>query len=277
MGKVFISHSSNDNIVSLFTNFLTSIGIKNEDIFCSSMEGQGVKNGQRINEAVFKELKASSIVIYLMTNNFLKSIYCNQELGFSMALEGKRFIIKFEDVDDKDIKGFVDSSYKYNLFDTDGLSSLYDELADIYSLNNKMAVITRNINKLLVDAKNEIKVLVEDKDKSDEELEEKRLKILQSQYQNLSIGEKRIIGSIYYSEDAVGYYAVANGTISLLQTKAFVMRVTSVSRGLMQFAYALQPWVIEMIKNDKKIADELSSIVKKRENIDDDADGTFSW
>lgn len=191
MGKVFISHSSKDGIISLFVNFLTSIGIKNEDIFCSSLEGQGVKNGQRINDEVVKEFKDSSIVIYLITNNFINSNYCIQELGFALACDGKKFFtIKFEDVDDKSIKGFIDSTYKYNLFNTDGLSSLYDELNDIYKLNNKTSVVNRSISKLLTDAKQEITVLIEDKDKTDEEINKKKIDHLESQYQDLSIGEK---------------------------------------------------------------------------------------
>lgn len=41
--KIFISHSSKDKFVKSFVDFLTSLGINPNDIFCSSLEGQGVK------------------------------------------------------------------------------------------------------------------------------------------------------------------------------------------------------------------------------------------
>ncbi|MDE5552967.1 MAG: toll/interleukin-1 receptor domain-containing protein [Malacoplasma sp.] len=277
MGKIFISHSTKDNIVPFFVNFLTSIGIKNGDIFCSSMEGHGVKNGERINESIKKELNEVAIIIYLITNNFIKSTYCIQELGASLVLNGSTrvFLFKFDDINDFEIKGFIDSSYKYNLFNTDGLSSLYDELDDIFNLKNKQAVINRAINDLVVKTKDEIKSLVEDKDKTDEVLKKEKIKNLEKQYEDLSIGEKRIIGSIYFCDDAVGYYSISNGTIGLLLSKLFVMRTTSLSTGFQQFAYALQPWVINMIKRNPNIENELKSIVEKEKNINDSPYGDF--
>ena len=269
MSKVFISHSSRDDIVSSLFTFLTSIGIQNNDIFCSSLEGNGVKNGERINDAIRDQLKKASIVIYLITNNFLKSTYCTQELGaLWMLKETKTFIFKFDDVNDSDLKGFVDSSYKYNLFNADGLSSLYDELEELFNLKNKQAVISRAISKLLVDSKSKIEVLVDDKDKSDKEIQAEQIKKLENQYDNLSIGEKRIIGSIFFSENAVGYYQLSNGTVELLKSKGFVFCVTSVSYDT-TFGFALQPWVINMINRELEIKRELEHIVKKQPYIRD--------
>lgn len=66
MSKLFISHSSNDkSLVDKIITLCTSIGINPDDIFCSSFEGQGVKNGKRINSEVKKEL-LSSIAILLL-------------------------------------------------------------------------------------------------------------------------------------------------------------------------------------------------------------------
>ena len=86
VSKIFISHSSKDDIVPLFVDYLISIGIPNKNIFCSSLEGNGVKNGERINDTIRSELQNASMVIYLITSNFLKSTYCTQELGASWLL-----------------------------------------------------------------------------------------------------------------------------------------------------------------------------------------------
>lgn len=252
--KIFISHSSKDKFVKSFVDFLTSLGVNPNDIFCSSLEGQGVKNGTRINDSVRKEFNASDLKVYLISHNFLESTYCVQELGalWSLGDDKPHFIFKFEDVNDNDIKGFVDSSYKYNLVNTDGLACFYDEVADLFKLQNKQAVISRAIDTLLTNIKKEVTVLVEDKDKTSKELEAEKVKNLEKQFDDLSIGEKKIIGSIYFSEDAVGYYSMSNGTIGLLLSKLFLVRTTNISTGFQQFPYALQPWARAFIKNNKK-------------------------
>lgn len=198
--KIFISHSSKDKFVKSFVDFLTSLGINPNDIFCSSLEGQGVKNGTRINDSVRKEFNASDLKVYLISHNFLESTYCVQELGalWSLGDDKPHFIFKFEDVNDNDIKGFVDSSYKYNLVNTDGMACFYDEVADLFKLQNKQAVISRAIDTLLTNIKKEVTVLVEDKDKTSKELEAEKVKNLEKQFDDLSIGEKKIIGSIFF-------------------------------------------------------------------------------
>lgn len=264
--KIFISHSSKDKFVKSFVDFLTSLGVNPNDIFCSSLEGQGVKNGTRINDSVRKEFNASDLKVYLISHNFLESTYCVQELGalWSLGDDKPHFIFKFEDVNDNDIKGFVDSSYKYNLVNTDGLACFYDEVADLFKLQNKQAVISRAIDTLLTNIKKEVTVLVEDKDKTSKELEAEKVKNLEKQFDDLSIGEKKIIGSIYFSEDAVRYYSMSNGTIGLLLSKLFLVRTTNISTGFQQFPYALQPWARAFIKNNKKVQNELLNLIKNK-------------
>ena len=271
--KIFISHSSKDKFVKSFVDFLTSLGINPNDIFCSSLEGQGVKNGTRINDSVRKEFNASDLKVYLISHNFLESTYCVQELGalWSLGDDKPHFIFKFEDVNDNDIKGFVDSSYKYNLVNTDGMACFYDEVADLFKLQNKQAVISRVIDTLLTNIKKEVTVLVEDKDKTSKELEAEKVKNLEKQFDDLSIGEKKIIGSIYFSEDAVGDYSMSNGTIGLLLSKLFLVRTANISTGFQQFPYALQPWARAFIKNNKKVQNELLNLIKnKGDYIQDD-------
>ena len=264
--KIFISHSSKDKFVKSFVDFLTSLGVNPNDIFCSSLEGQGVKNGTRINDSVRKEFNASDLKVYLISHNFLESTYCVQELGalWSLGDDKPHFIFKFEDVNDNDIKGFVDSSYKYNLVNTDGLACFYDEVADLFKLQNKQAVISRAIDTLLTNIKKEVTVLVEDKDKTSKELEAEKVKNLEKQFDDLSIGERKIIGSIYFPEDAVGYYSLSNGTIGLLLSKLFLVRTTNISTGFQQFPYALQPWARAFIKNNKKVQNELLNLIKNK-------------
>lgn len=276
--KIFISHSSKDTFVCDFVSYLTSLGINSNEIFCSSLEGQGVNNGQRINDSVKTAFNDSKLIIYLISHNFLDSNYCIQELGALWAINELKhyFIFKFEDVKNDELTGFIDSSYKYNVVNSDGLASLYDVISEMFLLNNKQAVINRASNKLLENLKKEIEILVEEKDKTSKELEEAKISLLEKQYDDLSIGEKIIIASIFYCEDAVGYYTASNGTIGLLRSKQFVFRTSNVSRGILQFAYALQPWVIKFIKENKDVQNELYNLITdKGANINDDPYGLF--
>lgn len=276
--KIFISHSSKDSFVINFVDYLTSLGINSNDIFCSSLEGQGVKNGQRISDSVKEAFNSSELVIYLISHNFIGSSYCMQELGALWAINESKdyFIFKFEDVKNDEIKGFIDTSYKYNFVNSDGLASLYDVIFEKFKLQNKQAVINRAANKLLESLKEEIELLVEEKDKTTKELEEERRENLEKQYDDLSVGEKEIIATIFYSKDAVEYYTMSNGTIGLLEAKFFVFKASNVSRGFLQFAYALQPWVITFIKGKKNIQNELKNILKQKgTNTNDDPYGFY--
>lgn len=263
--KIFISHSSKDLFVKHFVVFLTSIGINPNDIFCSSLEGQGVKNGSRINDSIKREFNEANLIIYLISHNFLDSTFCTQELGALWSFDEKsRFIFKFDDVTSDDICGFIDSSYKYNLVNSDGLANLYDEVSELFNLKNKQAVINRSIDSLLTNLRKEIDILIEEKDKTKEQLEEERISKLERQYYELSIGEKIIIGSIYFSDDPVGYYSLSNGIVGLLEKKSFLIRTTNVSTAFQLFPYALQPWVRNFIKNNQAIQKELMAINKEK-------------
>lgn len=44
MHKIFISHSTQDKIVAdIFVDFLIAVGISREEIFCSSLPGNNIK------------------------------------------------------------------------------------------------------------------------------------------------------------------------------------------------------------------------------------------
>lgn len=264
---IFISHSSADTeLVSLLNQFLNSIGIEKESIFCSSFEGQGVKNGQRIADSVLENLNASNILIYVITNNFLKSVYCTQELGIGWASKKQElFIFKSEDVNPSEVKGFVTADYKYSSLDSNGMSLLCDKLIELgYNVSKKHSIINDSINTFLNSAKKIVSVLVETKDLTEKEKNKIIVENLQKQYQNLSFGAKAIIADIYFSSEGVKYYSVQNGVVGSLTSKHFIRRTTSVSIGFFKFGYELQPWVIDFIKENNKIKKELQEINRKK-------------
>lgn len=112
---IFISHSSsNVEIVQHFCTALNSIGIEAQKIFCSSIPGQGVENGQKLNEKIFDALTSSKLLIYFISDAFIKSPYCMEELGVGWYLaESKKaecFLLRIPDVNWDEIGGFVNSN-----------------------------------------------------------------------------------------------------------------------------------------------------------------------
>jgi len=92
--KFFISHSSRDRkIAEKFVDniFCEGLGINRLDIFCSSIEGLDVEVGRPIINTIKQKIEDADVVIFIITQNFLKSDFCKYELGASW-IKDKRLI-----------------------------------------------------------------------------------------------------------------------------------------------------------------------------------------
>jgi hypothetical protein len=83
MSTVFISHSSKDKQVAdhLATLFTAGMGIHPNDIFCTSLDGQGIRPGKVDTEEIRGALLDCQVAVLLISNPFRDSCYCNYELG----------------------------------------------------------------------------------------------------------------------------------------------------------------------------------------------------
>lgn len=270
MSKLFISHSSKDkSLVDKIIILCTSIGINPDDIFCSSFEGQGVKNGKRINSDVKNELLSSVAILYIVTKNFVESTYCSQELGAACLTNDQKpfFIFKSNEVTKEDLSGFLDSSYKYSLFNTEGISAFCEWITSYHETTKSFAIINKAISSFLENSKSDIEILVENKDKTDKQIKRERIEFLESQFEDLPIGAKRIIAEIYFSEDGVGYYSYSNGTVGILKSQYFVAITSTISTEYMVFPFALLPWVRDFIKKNPEVKKELQKILKIKKQL----------
>ena len=85
--NIFISHSSvNKEIAEHLSAYLIRVGVKEKNIFCSSIMGQGVGNGEKLNAAIGKAIRKSKLIIYLLSHDFINSSYCMEELGVGWYL-----------------------------------------------------------------------------------------------------------------------------------------------------------------------------------------------
>ena len=75
-------------------------------------------NGEKLNDAICKAIKKSKLLIYLLSNDFLNSSYCMEELGIGWYLESLKratcFYLILPDIDLSELKGFINS--KINKF-----------------------------------------------------------------------------------------------------------------------------------------------------------------
>lgn len=112
--SVFISHSSkNKEIAEQLCVFLTRLGVNENRVFCSSIIGQGINNGEKLNEAIAMALQKSKLLIYLLSHDFISSSYCMEELGVGWHLQqinnATCFYFVLPDIELSDLHGFVNS------------------------------------------------------------------------------------------------------------------------------------------------------------------------
>lgn len=128
--RVFISHSSeNKEIAEQLSVYIERLGVRSEQIFCSSVISQGVKNGEKLGSAISDAIYKSRVLVFLLSYDFLHSAYCMQELGVGWYLseqnKAKCFCLVLPDISLSDVKGFVNSKvFKFSFVDETHKSDL---------------------------------------------------------------------------------------------------------------------------------------------------------
>ncbi len=268
---VFISHSSEDKeFVNKISTFFQTLGIKSDNVFCSSIEGQGVKNGERIEEKVRERLITSKLLFYVITKNFLKSNYCIQELGAGWILRDNRingkkvFLLKLDDVKANDIKGFINSDFKYSELNQDSLMELIDDVSEVFNASNRKATENNKLCKLLLEQTKEFvqtaiqQANMDDKEK-DRILKEKLIKSLDK----LTPLEKSIIAEIYFSDEKSINLDITNGLVLQLQEKKCIRRLSNIGYTRTGFAFGLHHWIAEHIDENQQFRASLKNIYDK--------------
>lgn len=177
--NIFISHSSeNKEIAEQLCAFITRLGVSESGIFCSSIIGQGVNNGEKLNEAIAKSIHRSKVIVYVISRDFLSSSYCMEELGIGWYLSQHKkascFYLIFPDIDLSDLKGFVNSKIdKFSFLDeahSGDLGLFAENLCGILKIKPpKHSVLTNAENTFVSATKSLINSIIVKKE--DEEIE----------------------------------------------------------------------------------------------------------
>ena len=109
--KIFISHAYLDKeYVKAFVEFLEDIGMKKEQIFCSSVHEYGIPLGCDIYEYLRSQFfEYDTRVIYMLSSNYYNSVACLHEMGASWILKKDYTTILLPGFEYKEIKGAINA------------------------------------------------------------------------------------------------------------------------------------------------------------------------
>jgi hypothetical protein len=150
--KIFISHSSKDkNIIEYFTDNILrlGVGILQEDIFCTSIEGMDIKTGEDIRKHIKKNLKYCDYVFLMISKNYSDSVVCLNEMGAAWALdkEVKPFLLPKTTIED--LGWIYNPTIASKIEEKATLNSLYDVLCEKYSITKNTTNWGRQVEKFL--------------------------------------------------------------------------------------------------------------------------------
>ena len=138
ISKIFISHASKDkDIVEELIELLELIGVKSDQIFCSSFEGYGIPLGDNFLETIKTQLTNDSLVLFVLTENFYQSAVCMCEMGAAWVLSKKHIPIVVPPLDYADIRGVIPNTEGLKINDTQKWNSLKQQIEVQFQINGK--------------------------------------------------------------------------------------------------------------------------------------------
>lgn len=138
--RVFISHSSRDrDVVEKFVDNILQLGIglSYEDIFCTSIEDMGIKNGEDIREHIRNNVQSVDFSFLMISKNYKDSEICLNEMGAVWAANHRVKYYLLPGVDFKEIGWLCDVKKAEELNDSVALDSLERELTSFYDLPHR--------------------------------------------------------------------------------------------------------------------------------------------
>lgn len=157
--KFFISHSSEDEII--VNGFIKEIlrlgcGFKDADIFCT-LDPTVIRTGDDFREKIVENLRECDFVLLFISENYMNSEICQNEMGAAWALKNKRvlpFILPNATFNDM---GFLNEVKQgASITNKSKLDEFYNEVCGYYgissdwpSFNNAKEDFIEVINQLL--------------------------------------------------------------------------------------------------------------------------------
>lgn len=168
---IFISHSSKDKVhVELIVKLLKNMGFNQNNVFCSSIPGYGIKLSKDIYDTLlglFSEHKL--YVIFVHSPNYYDSPVSLNEMGAAWALKTSFCSFLLPGFEYSDMKGVVDSSKISIKVDRNReevqnlLNELYEDLSTFFSIQRDTSIVWENARNEFIDRINATEVVVDNK------------------------------------------------------------------------------------------------------------------
>jgi hypothetical protein len=129
--RVFITHSSHDRALAdrLVGALRLGTDVTASRIFCSSIEGFGVKVGSDFMAYIQRQLKNTQLVVPIITPAYLDSVFCQWELGAAWVREAQMFPIRVEPVAHNELPSPLEHVHVAELTES-GLDNLVECVAE---------------------------------------------------------------------------------------------------------------------------------------------------
>jgi hypothetical protein len=144
--RIFISHSSKDKeVMEKFTDYILQLGIglSHEEIFCTSIEEMGIRNGEDIRQYIKDNVQGADFSFLMLSKNYKKSEICLNEMGAVWAVDNRVRYYLLPNVDFKEIGWLCETNKAEKLYDSVVLDALEEELTDFYGLPHKGGIWSR--------------------------------------------------------------------------------------------------------------------------------------
>lgn len=135
INKVFISHSSNDStIVEEMIELLETVGLRSEQVFCSSFEGYGIDLGENFLERIKSELDSNVLVIFILSENFYSSPVSLCEMGATWIKTSEHIPVLIPPFDYKNIEGVIPLTQGFKINEPLKLNLFKKKIEELFGL-----------------------------------------------------------------------------------------------------------------------------------------------
>lgn len=135
--RIFISHSSKDKeVVKMFVDYILQLGVGLgfDDIFCTSIEEMGIKNGEDLRNHILNNVQSADFSFLMISKHYKVSEICLNEMGAVWATNNRVRYYLLPDVDFNEIGWLCDTKKADQLANPIVLDSLEEELVEFYDL-----------------------------------------------------------------------------------------------------------------------------------------------
>lgn len=111
---LFISHSEKDSkIISDFVDLLYDIGLRTEDMFCSSRTEMDIAIGEDIYDYLRTVLDSDNVItLFMLSDNYYSSAACLNEMGAVWLKQSGYYTFLLPEFEYKDIRGAINPNVK---------------------------------------------------------------------------------------------------------------------------------------------------------------------